>query len=122
MHKRVAGIHDVDAFLALSTQVAGLTKTLESFGINSLQSPFVSCELCGDNHATHSYPSLTKLVQFVGAMKLDDRKMARNRLTGSKGNGIAKHFSLKGDGQDKVKMSFDPHFSLLWGDLSRQKP
>ncbi|EOX93981.1 Uncharacterized protein TCM_003006 [Theobroma cacao] len=53
MHRRVARIHDVDAFSVLSAQRTALTKTLESFGINRLQSPFIACELCKDNHASH---------------------------------------------------------------------
>lgn len=62
MHKIVARIHEMDPILILTTQVATLTKKLDSFGANSVQSPFVVYEYCGYGHLSNQCPSSTEII------------------------------------------------------------
>ena len=53
MNGEVAGIHDIDAIIALMAQVAPLFKKFDTIEVNAIHSHYVTCEICGSNHCTN---------------------------------------------------------------------
>ena len=49
--RKVIGVLDIDSLTSLVTQVHLLSKKFDAFEVNVMQSPTVTCDFGGDNHA-----------------------------------------------------------------------
>lgn len=53
--RRSVGILDMDVANALTIQVPVLIKKFDTLAVHSVQSPFVTCDLCGKRHSNDHY-------------------------------------------------------------------
>lgn len=63
--KKVASMYELDVITSLSAQVAAIAKRLNIMGVNSINSPSLSCDLCGDPHSSDQCPHASESVQFL---------------------------------------------------------
>ena len=50
--RKSSGLHEVDAFTAISAQLTVLQKQLGTMHVNSIQAPQLTCEFCAGNHVS----------------------------------------------------------------------
>ncbi|XP_021279860.1 uncharacterized protein LOC110413413 [Herrania umbratica] len=64
--RKAVGAYEIDALGTLTTQVAALSKKLDTLGVHAVQNSLVVCEMCGDSHSYDQCPYNSESVQFVG--------------------------------------------------------
>lgn len=55
--KKVASVHELDAISTLAAQIHTSSKKFDALGVYVIQSPFITCDLCGDNYLKEQCPS-----------------------------------------------------------------
>ena len=63
--KKVVGMYDVDAITFLSAPIAAIAKRLDTTGVNYVDSPSLSYDLCGGFHSSNQCPHASENLQFL---------------------------------------------------------
>ena len=65
MNRKVVGIHEIDAITALTAQVAASSKKFDTIGVNAIQSPYVTYEICRSITLPINAPSISNLCNVL---------------------------------------------------------
>ena len=65
MPRKTARIYEVDVLTALTAQVEALTGKINTMGVRGTQSPFVTCDLCNENHSSDRCSLNYESVQYM---------------------------------------------------------
>ena len=107
-HSRIKQRVGVDAFTSLAVHVNLLSKKFDAFGVNVMQSPMVTFDFCGDNHANGQ---CLEIAQYVGNFHRQQNNLNSNFYHSRLRN--HPNFSWNNNQSPSSKLMYLPGFSSL---------
>ncbi|XP_017973358.1 PREDICTED: uncharacterized protein LOC108661397 [Theobroma cacao] len=78
--RKVVGVHELDVITASTTQVVALSKKFDTLDVHAIQSPFMTCELCGEGHVNDHCPTNAESARDVGNYNRQHNKPYSNNF------------------------------------------